>query len=76
MRDKVRRAAPRRSRPTATRTSGMETADWVLYHESGWGVPHYWVAVLAGLVVGLRTLPGLIGRLIGWIAARRARSRA
>ena len=54
----------------------METADWVLYNESGWGVPHYWVAVLAGLVVGLRVIPGLIGRLAGWVVARRRGTRA
>lgn len=74
MREKARRTPLRRSRQTVTRTGGMKTADWVLYNESGWGVPHYWVAVLAGLVVGLRSLGRGVGRLATWIAARRSRA--
>ena len=81
MRDKLRRVTRQRprSRSTVSRpvaSSGVGTARWVLDNEAGWGAPHYWVAVLAAMVVGLRAFPVLLGRLAAWIAAQRGRNRA
>ncbi len=75
MREKLRRG---RRRPTRhkVRTEGMSTADWVLVNEAGWGVPHGWLAALAGVVVGVRALGYQVGRLVVRLAGLRGRTRS
>ena len=75
MREKLRRIRRRPARRKA-RTEGMSTADWVLVNEAGWGVPHGWVAALAGVAVGARALGYQVGRLAVWLAGLQGRSRS
>jgi hypothetical protein len=69
MREKIRRPARRRRRPTSTSTAS-NPAEWLLWAELGWGVPHPNLAVLAAAVLGVRGVARLADRLVAWIARR------
>lgn len=55
MRQKARMSLRRRRRrrPVAT---GQDPAEWLLVNETGWGMPHWIVAVIAAAVVGARAI--------------------
>lgn len=55
MRQKTRMSVRRRRRPDPVAT-GQDPAEWLLENETGWGMPHGIVAVIAGAVVAARAI--------------------
>ena len=53
MRQKTRMSLRRRHRPAAV-ASAQDPAEWLLVNETGWGMPHWGLAVLAAAIVGVR----------------------
>jgi hypothetical protein len=63
MRQKTRPSTRRRRRPERLGGAGQDPAEWVLVNETGWGMPHYLVAVIAALFV--------LARVVGWLLGGR-----
>ena len=61
MRQKTRMSLRKRRRPDPV-PSGQEPAGWLLANETGWGMPHPRLAVLAAAVIGARALLFYLGR--------------
>jgi hypothetical protein len=61
MREKSRIPAHGRRRP-AKAGSSSSIADWLLLNETGWGMPHMWIALVAAVAVGIRCLAAFIDR--------------
>jgi hypothetical protein len=61
MRQKTRMSLRKRRRPDPVAT-GQDPAEWLLVNETGWGMPHGGLAVLAAAVVGARALLFYLGR--------------
>ncbi len=55
MRQKTRMSLRRRRRPDPV-AAGQDPAEWLLINETGWGMPHWGLAVLAAAVVGARAI--------------------
>ena len=55
MRQKTGMSLRKRRRPDRIAT-GQDPAEWLLVNESGWGMPHWIVAVIAAAVVGARAI--------------------
>ena len=71
MRQKIgatRRRSVRRQKPDQS----LPTAEWLAENEIGWGVPHVWFALLALVIVVLRSLAAIGGapRLVRAIRGR------
>jgi hypothetical protein len=49
----------RRQDPVA---AGQDPAEWLLLNETGWGMPHGGLALLAAAVVGARVIGIYLGR--------------
>jgi hypothetical protein len=63
MRQKTRGRVRRRS-PSAANGPTTDPAEWILVNETGWGLPHGWIVLLAALFVGIRVLVRLAAD--GW----------
>jgi hypothetical protein len=55
MRQKTRMSLRRRRRPAPV-ASAQDPAEWLLVNETGWGMPHWGLAVLAAALVGVRAI--------------------
>ena len=67
MRQKTRMSLRRRRRPDPVAT-GQDPAEWLLVNETGWGMPHGIVALIAAAVV--------VARAIGFHLDRRPAARS
>ena len=61
MRQKTRTSLRKRRRPDPVAT-GQDPAEWLLVNETGWGMPHGGLAVIAAAVVGARAIGFYLGR--------------
>ena len=55
MRQKTRMSLRKRRRPEPV-AAGQDPAEWLLVNETGWGMPHWGLAVLAAALVGARAI--------------------
>ena len=55
MRQKTRMSLRKRRRPEPV-ASGQDPAEWLLVNETGWGMPHGLLAMVAAAVVGARVI--------------------
>lgn len=62
MRQKTRMSLRRRHRPDPVAT-GQDPAEWLLVNETGWGMPHGIVALIAAAVVVARAIGFRLDRL-------------
>jgi hypothetical protein len=75
MRQKLR-GPVRHRKPTAQPGSPPGPAEWLLVNETGWGLPHSWIVLLAALVIGGRVLAGLADRAWARVNRRSSTGRA
>ena len=61
MRQKTRMSLRRRRRPDPVAT-GQDPAEWLLVNETGWGMPHGLLAMVAAAVVGIRAIAFYLDR--------------
>jgi hypothetical protein len=61
MRQKTRMSLRRRRRPDPI-AAGQDPADWLLVNETGWGMPHWLLAMVAAAVVGIRGIAFYLDR--------------
>ncbi len=55
MRQKTRMSLRKRRRPEPV-AAGQDPAEWLLANETGWGMPHPRLAMIAAAVVGARAI--------------------
>ena len=61
MRQKTRLSLRRRGRPDPV-AAGQDPAEWLLVNETGWGMPHGLLAMVAAAVVGIRAIAFYLDR--------------
>jgi hypothetical protein len=68
MRQKSKVPAARRRR-RATATASGDPVEWLVTSETGWGLPHPWIAMIAAIIVGVRGVLHLVDRAVSRRAA-------
>ena len=61
MRQKTRMSLRKRRRPDPVAT-GQDPAAWLLVNETGWGMPHPRLAMLAAALIGVRAIWSYLDR--------------